>query len=237
MNDEHEADDEVQAMIALEAVGALTTHEREDLERALRRRPDVRAELDELRAVASLMVVEEAPPQTLRSSVLDAVAATPQESERAAVVHLADRRRNRWFAVGAAAAAIVALAVGAVVVVSNGGPSTDDEIVSVMEDSAARTIPMDGELDGLSIVHSDDQDAAVLTGAGLPVPEGERVYELWALRDEAAPERVGIFRPTADGAVTVYLDGLDPNSARWAVTEEPAGGSDTPTLPILAATA
>ena len=89
----------------------------------------------------------------------------------------------------------------------------------------------------MTIVHSAREDAAVLLADEVPIPEGDRVYELWAIRD-GTPERFATFRPDDDGRLSVYAAGLDPASAeQWAITEEPAGGSDTPTLPILNATA
>ena len=70
----------------------------------------------------------------------------------------------------------------------------------------------------------------------VPVPEGDRVYELWAIR-AGTPERFATFRPDDDGTLSVYAPGLDPASAeQWAITEEPAGGSDAPTTPVLNAT-
>jgi anti-sigma-K factor RskA len=110
-------------------------------------------------------------------------------------------------------------------------------VAAVLDDETATTIEMPGQLSGLAIVYSAEQQAAVLTGADVAVPEGDRVYELWAIRGSNAPERVDIFRPDTDGGVELYLPGIDPASAVWAVTEEPAGGSDTPTLPILNSTA
>ena len=107
----------------------------------------------------------------------------------------------------------------------------------MLDAADAVEIPMNGELPGLTIVHSAGEDAAVLTAANVPVPAGDNVYELWAIRNGTA-ERVTTFRPSSGGTVAVYAAGLDPASAEaWAITEEPAGGSDTPTLPILANTA
>ncbi len=235
-------DEEVRAMLALDAVGALTADERAELVRALRGRPDLQAELEELRAAAMLLTdgVHEEPPPSLRSGVLAAVAATPQEPAApvapvAPVVPLAGRRRRtRWLAVGAAAAAaVVALAVGVVVTRDDGA---GDQVAAVLDDAAARTIAMEGELAGLSIVYSATEDAAVLTGRGLPVPPDERVYELWAVRGSDPPQPVDTFRPDDDGDVELLLAGIDPDSATWAITEEPAGGSDAPTTPIIAIT-
>jgi anti-sigma-K factor RskA len=213
-----------------------------ELDAALRDRPDLRAELDGLHGAAALMAdaVAETPPPTLRASVLEAIATTPQEPAEheppiAPVVPISSRRRNRWIGIGAAAAAIAVVAVGALIVLPD--DEGDDEIAAVVEADDATTIPMPGELPGVSIVHSAEEDAAVLLADQVPLPDGDNVYELWAIRD-GTPERFATFRPDENGQLSVYAAGLDPASAeQWAITEEPAGGSDTPTLPILNATA
>lgn len=236
-------DDELREMLALAAVGALTDEEQTELDAALAGRPDLRAELDGLRAVATTMAeaVADAPPPGLRARVLDLVADTPQLppdpiAPIAPVVPITAARRRRWVAVGAVAAAVVALVAG-VLIVSPFDDEGQDEVAEVLDADDAVEIPMPGELPGLTIVHSADEDAAVLLADAVPVPEGDRVYELWAIRD-GTPERFATFRPDDDGRLSVYAAGLDPASAeQWAITEEPAGGSDAPTPPILNATA
>lgn len=244
------SDDELREQLALHAVGALTDAERSELEDVLRTRGDLRAELDELReAVATLAdAVPATPPASLRASILDIVAATPQlppepraEAPLAPVVPIGSgRRRSRFAAIGAAAAAVVAIAVG-VLVVSPWSDDGTDQVAAVVEASDAVEIPMPGtgepgSLPALTIVHSASADAAVLLADAVPIPEDERVYELWAIRD-GTPERFATFRPDDDGRLSVYAAGLDPASAeQWAITEEPAGGSDAPTSAILNAT-
>lgn len=225
-------------MLALDAVGALTADERAELVLALRDRPDLQAELEELRAAAMLLAadVHEEPPPSLRAGVLAAAASTPQEPAVAPVVPLAGRRRRtRWLAAGAAAAAAVVALVAGVVITSDDGPG--DQVAAVLDDAGARTIAMEGELAGLSIVYSAIEDAAVLTGRGLPLPADERVYELWEIRGSDPPKPVDTFRPDSDGEVELLLTGIEPDSATWAITEEPAGGSDAPTTPVIAKTA
>jgi anti-sigma-K factor RskA len=195
--------------------------------------------------------VSEAPPPALRARVLEAIAETPQlrpevteppvtpveESVAPVVPITAGRQRGRWLAVGAAAAVVVALLVGVIVV--SPFDSRTDEVAEVIDADDAVTIPMPGELPGLTIVYSPSNDAAVLTAAEVPVPEDDRVYELWAIRD-GTPESFATFRPDDDGRLSVHAPGLDPASAEvWAITEEQAGGSPTgqPTSDILAATA
>ena len=52
----------------------------------------------------------------------------------------------------------------------------------------------------------------------------------------AAATSAGLFRPDGGGVVLERLDGVDPTGFTLGVTEEPAGGSESPTLPILAST-
>jgi anti-sigma-K factor RskA len=237
-------DDELREQLALHAVGALSDDERAELVDVLRTRPDLRAELDELEAAATILAdaTAEAPPSSLRASVLDRIAATPQlppeaqpqDQPVAPVVPLA-RRRNRFIAIGAAAAAIIAIVVGLLIV--SPWSSGTDRTAAVLDAKDAQTIQMPGTLPDVTIVHSPSQNASVLMSEKVPVPAGDRVYELWAITDNV-PRRYTTFRPNADGTLSVYADGLDPASAQvWAITEEPAGGSDAPTTPILNITA
>ena len=255
-------DDELRELLALSAVGALSEQEQADVDAALEGRPDLQAELDSLLEITTTLADAEAyaPPPGLRARLLDTIADTPQLSADAdadadaddgvaapapavepqplaPVVPITSARRRRWSGVVGVAAASVVLLVGVLVVSpwDDGGPS--DQVAAVLQADDAVRIPMDGDLPGLTIVHSAGRDAAVLTAPEVPLPEGDNVYELWAIRN-GTPERFATFRPTADGTLTVYAAGLDPASAEaWAITEEPAGGSDTPTLPILNSTA
>jgi anti-sigma-K factor RskA len=244
-------DDELREQLALYAVGALDDDERTELEDVLRTRPDLRAELDELLEAAALLADAEtqAPPAGLRANVLELIAATPQlpaEAPPAAPVApvvpiSAARRRNRWIAAGAAIVAAAAIAIGVVVVApwDDGGT---DPVAAVVAADDAQTIQMpgtgeEGSLPGVTIVHSASQNAAVILADQVPVPEEDRVYELWGING-GVPQRAATFRPNDDGTLSFYAPNFDPASAEvWAITEEPAGGSDAPTTPILNATA
>jgi anti-sigma-K factor RskA len=231
-------DDELREQLALHAVGALSEDERAEVDEMLRTRPDLRAELAELEAAAAILAdaAAEPPPPALRTNILDRIAQTPQlppEQQLAPVVPI-PRRRNRFIALGAAAAAIIAIVVGLVIVAP--WSSGTDETAAVLEADDAQTIRMPGTLPDVTIVHSPSQNASVLMSDKVPVPAGDRVYELWAITDNV-PKRYTTFRPSADGTLSIYAAGLDPASADvWAITEEPAGGSDAPTPPILNAT-
>lgn len=244
-------------LMALDALGALTADERIELDAAIADRPDLREELASLRDTAATMAdaVAEEPPATLLGSVLAAIAVTPQlpgeqrdveptaepEPPLAPVVSITSGRRRRFWAVGAAAAAIIAIVVGALAILPTGDDPVDDEVAAVLDDPDAVTIPMpatpDGGLTGsIAIVYSQREGAVVVQGDDLPAPEGNGVYQLWAIRG-GTPEPVDVtFRPD-DGEAEIFVAGFDPGTAdAWAVTQEPGPGAQTPTLPILAQT-
>ncbi|MBE7181400.1 MAG: anti-sigma factor, partial [Terriglobus roseus] len=67
-----------------------------------------------------------------------------------------------------------------------------------------------------------------------PLPAG-KVYELWLMpSDGSAPIPAGTFTPDASGNATLIASNFQKVAAKgFAITAEPAGGSQTPTLPIL----
>ncbi len=67
------------------------------------------------------------------------------------------------------------------------------------------------------------------SGRRLPQLDRQKVYELWALAG-SQPVRAGIFQVDGRGAASFYLPGLptDRNYDTFAVTLEPAGGTDQP---------
>ena len=253
---ESRRDEELQELMALDAVGAL---DQRRARRSWRRRsptvPTCSASSKSCRIAAAAMAdaVSETPPPTLRASVLDAIADVEQlpavtdpvdaEPPLAPVVPITSARRwRRWVAVGAAAAAVVAIVAG-VLVISPLGDSDTDEIAAVIDDPDAVTIDMPATADGgltgsISIVYSQREDAVVCRVTDLATPPEDGVYQLWAIRD-GTPENAGVsFRPD-DGDVELYLPGFDPASAEavGGDARSPTPTVSTPTEPILAITA
>lgn len=78
--------------------------------------------------------------------------------------------------------------------------------------------------------------ALVFIAGGLrPLPEG-KTYELWLVPQQGkGPIPAGLFRPDADHGATVVLPPIpaDTQAKLFMVTEEPAQGSTTPSLPIV----
>ena len=246
------SDDELRELLALEAVGALSDTERAELDAAIEGRADLHAELDSLRSAAAMMAdaVSEQPPASLRARMLETIAATPQEPalptpdtppvrpDVAPVVPITKGRRRhhhpflRW---GAIAAAAAAAAIGVLVVSPFGEDDAGDHFAEVIEAPDARTIELTGELSGLRLVHSAAIGSSALEGDTVPPPDGDQVYELWRI---AGPQREPVireFRPD-DGTVELVMEGLDPGDDVFAVTIEPAGGSDQPTSDPIATT-
>jgi anti-sigma-K factor RskA len=233
----------IDELIALAALGELSPAEHRELDDAVRNDPAVAAELDEaLRAAAAIQrPTAEEPPAGLRNSVLAAIAATPQDgAERAPVdapappvVSLDDRRTKRRSApMLVAAAAVVLFMVGGVVAVTSDDAGIDPVAAVVEADDATRR-PLTGAIDELTVVYSPTLDALVVEGEGVPVLDESSTYQLWLVGDDGATS-VGVFRPGADGSVSVRFGDADPTEFVLGVTREPAGGSESPTLPILA---
>ncbi len=225
--------DRIDELIALAALGELTSEERSELEGAAQSDPLVAAELREaLSAAAALQQPHaEEPPPALRTSVLVAIASTPQEQT---VVSLESARHRRRFrpAILAAAAAVVLLLVGGVVLVATDDAGSDP-IAAVVDSADATSRSLVGEIGSLTVTYSPSLDALVVEGDGVPVLDDTATYQLWLVGDDGATS-VGVFRPDSDGTVAEVFGDADPSGLVLGVTEEPAGGSESPTLPILA---
>jgi hypothetical protein len=237
--------DRIDELIALAALGELTEPERHELDQAAATDPLVAASLDEaLAAAASLQRVRaEEPPPTLRASVLASIASTPQEpplgartpvtADVSAVAAMEGRRRQRRIrpALLAAAAAVALFVAGGVVLIATNDDANPIAAVIEAPDATSRTL--DGEIDTLTVVYSSSQQALVVEGVDVPVLDDSSTYQLWLVGDDGATS-VGIFRPDGDGTVSERFTDADPTGFVLGVTEEPAGGSESPTLPILA---
>jgi len=241
-------DDDLRELLALAAVDALDADEQAALDHDLAGRADLRAELETLREAAATIAAAtaEAPPPAMRANVLAAIADEPQLARAAPVattpptgvadnvVPMRAPRRRRWTAaIGAVAA--VAAAIVAFLVIAPGSGSDPVDVAAVVDADDRVTVPLDGELSGMELVHSPALGASALVGSAIPTPGDDDVYELWMISD-AEPEPVDTFRPDEDGDVELLIeDATSPDDVVFAVTIEPPGGSEQPTTPILAA--
>lgn len=140
-------------------------------------------------------------------------------------------RAGRWV-VAAAAAAV--LAVGGVTIAQNLQQTTVQE--QVFEASDLRTEQLTLEPGGMAdLAVSGEENAAVLTLSGVPAPPEGSVYQMWRIpTDGTAPVSVGTMTgEDVAGTKVTELRDISGVSA-IALTVEPEGGSETPTLPIVA---
>ncbi|WP_026550275.1 anti-sigma factor [Arthrobacter sp. Br18] len=145
----------------------------------------------------------------------------------------AQRRRGsfpQWLAAGAAA---VVVAVGAVTIGQSLQPSLEEEVLQASDLRTDEIVLEPGGRADLAV--SREENAAVLTLTGVPAPPEGSVYQMWRLpTDGSAPISVGTMtaEDVAGSKVTAVRD-ID-RVTGFAITVEPAGGSTTPTLPVVA---
>lgn len=210
--------------------------------------------LREVAAELSFLAAAPPPPPGLRTAVLAAipgvpqlppvaVATTPASPEAGTGVVDLDsarrtrlERRTRVLTLLVAAVSVLALALGGVVVslsgrdqapVASAGP--DAGLLSAPDARIVRATLTNGA--EASFVVSKSQNRALFAAHALPDPGAGRTYQLWTLHDGvASPDST-----LGGGAdVTEWFHGAVGEADQLAVTVEPAGGSRTPTLPILA---
>lgn len=251
MNDRN--DTRIDELIALAALGELSETDEIELDSLLSDDVDLASEVDGAMEVAAVLhgALPEAPPARLRASVVDAIASTSQRpsddrtvdaaaADSAPVIDLSARRRNRWIPALSAAAALMLLAGVGLVFTRDDSVSVEDRVAAEAEDVVAAedavSRVLEGSLGGtLTVVYSPGESALVIDGDGLPVLGEDRAFVLWLVGDDTATP-VQTFRPDASGDVLVRVDDVDPSEFVLNVTEEDAGGAETPTPPILAAT-
>ena len=127
----------------------------------------------------------------------------------------------------AAALLILGVAIG-VGVTQLGGESPHTVRAQVTDPAKAPDAAADVEV---------GEEGATLVAHGLPAPPSGRVYQVWIKRPGRAPEPTSaLFTPSGDGTATASVPGDMDGVAQVLVTDEPDGGSRTPTRdPLLVA--
>lgn len=142
------------------------------------------------------------------------------------------RRPAGWLA---AAAAAVVLGGGLVAVNQSRAPEqvaqTPEQCVATAADRT-RLSPANGQGE---VYYSPACAAVTVDVSGLPALPEDRTYQLWALSGEptTAPRSLGLLASAATGAPQTVTQPTQPGEVAVAITAEPAGGSATPTVPIL----
>ncbi len=241
-------------LIALAALGELDAAETTELDALLAADPTAAGELaDALDVAATLQSSDPVePPPGLRSAVLASIASIEQLPPKDDVATVAAatpspvpsagsldavpidraRRHRRVVSMLAAAAAVVLIAIGGIVVATR-NDAGDDPIAAVLDADDVTTRTLAGSLGTtLEMAYSADEGAMVVTGDDVPAVGDDETYQLWIISESGA-QPAGTFRPDASGHVAVRVD-ADPSDFVVGVTLEPSGGSEQPTLPMLA---
>jgi anti-sigma-K factor RskA len=224
-------------------LGALEADECEGFEAHLAGCPRCRADVAELRVAADALPVSVplvSPPPALKGRIMDVVnseaellAAAGQHAD--APVAAAQPRRSWGRFLGgllmrpgvALACALVLLAGGGLAGVLLGG---DD----------ARTVVATTQAPGAEVELKIRDDGSTLVATNMPAPPEGRIYQVWLKRPGKDPEPTSVLWSTrGDGSAEVAVPGSLDGVEAVLVTDEPAGGSATPTRPpvITAATA
>ncbi len=232
-------DSDVAALSGLYALDALDEFDSARFEAYLAVHADARTEVEGFRRTTDrLASISERPaPAGIRASVLGSLGDVRQDPPR---IDIERRRRRvdatrRIVAIAAGLLLVAAVGVGGFALGStdDGSPVSTDEVAAILVNDDARVVELNGEGDvSARVVYSSSaNEVAVLTDDLEPLGDDE-TYQLWQLSGaEAVP--AGLFTPGEDGTVRAALPGDVAAADAIAVTVEPAGGSATPTLPIV----
>ncbi|MFD3541128.1 anti-sigma factor domain-containing protein [Streptomyces sp. NPDC058662] len=244
MNKHH---DDLHALTAAYALGALEESEREAFATHLDGCEVCRVEVAEFEETAARMAgaAAQPPPAALRPRVLAGIDAVRQLPPRLSPPTVGVRRwtaprgRAASFAVAASLAAAVSFA-GMAAWQHQGSQDAErreaqsrqrlDQVSAVLAAPDAR--PVHGRAGNgalTSVVTSKQLNKAVFTAANMPDPGPGATYQLWLDHD-------GTMRPAGlmDRDGTVVLTGDPAGASGVGLTLEPAGGSDQPTTdPLL----
>jgi anti-sigma-K factor RskA len=86
-------------------------------------------------------------------------------------------------------------------------------------------------------VYMASKGALLMQASNLDPLPGNKTYELWVIPMKGAPMPAGMFRPDAAGNASVIMPDMPKGveAKAFGVTIEKAGGSTTPTMPIVLA--
>jgi anti-sigma factor RsiW len=150
------------------------------------------------------------------------------------VVPLRRRRgtQPRWW-LGAAAAIVLALLAGTIVARLGAEAGGGDEVAAILDDPGTRHVRLQSNAGEIGVHVSPTSGRAAVVAQGMPALDPAKTYELWFLADGNA-HRAVTFQPDPSGTVRVAFPSPIVVPDAFGVTIEPAGGRDTPTLPLVA---
>jgi anti-sigma factor RsiW len=237
---------DIHALVGAYVLDAVDDVERAAFDRHIAECESCRAELAELRETSARLADStwSVPPPRMRTEVMAAIGRTRQLSPVSPAPMRAERPRGRgrWLVAAAAAVVLAGGASAAVYQIQEQRVREQSTIAAQAEqqqartrqilaapDLVVRTAPMIGGGKVTVASSAANNAGVVMLGADAP-PAGGKVFQLWTIRGTT---------PKSEGALAVgqtsvvhIVDGL-PGSDLVGVTAEPAGGSRTPTTPLV----
>jgi anti-sigma-K factor RskA len=234
---------DVHTLAGAYALDALPPEEARAFGEHLDRCPACQQEVAELQATAAQLgvSVSEQPPARLRDRVLESARHTRQVPPVPAGSGERSRPSNRRLLLAAAAAALVLGAGGVLVGQALDEPETPvagPAIAAVIEapDARADTVRLRGGGE-MTVIRSTRLNRAVVISGDLPALPPDRVYQLWLVdRSGAARSAQVLIDPADQVAARARLVRGVRGDDQIAITREPAGGSEQPTMAPLGVT-
>jgi anti-sigma-K factor RskA len=259
--------DDILDLLTAYALGALEPDQIARVSALLDEQPELRATLADLRATANMLpygLPEAIPPADLRQRVLDRATGRGGPAVSSSPARLVNRARGWMLALsGFAAVALLAATIGWAQLV-NTGPEiahlqaelagvqaelkqTQTQVAAAQQQasqlqaqiaSAQKVLAsLQGETGRGAILQA--KDGTTVFAAQLPPLKPGRVYQLWRIQSGNAPTSVGIFTVDLQGyGIKPLATNQEPQAGETiAVTNEPDGGSPSPTSnPLIVGT-
>ena len=222
------------------ALGALEPDDEEAFQRHLATCGACQADLRALEGVAARLAYATDPadpPASLLGSVR-AGTGTPRPAVTARLRELlawlpAGRVGGAALAVALLTVALWALALRDREVAQRERLATLEAAARMLNDPAARPVPLTGPAGRATVLASSLRDEGVLVATDLPRPAQGRIYQLWGISPGREPARGPTFPGGEPVQVVRFQLPVQPGMA-FTVTVEPPGGSDRPSgRPVL----
>ncbi|HEU5469049.1 MAG TPA: anti-sigma factor [Actinophytocola sp.] len=229
---------DVHALTGAYVLDAVPELERAAFERHLSQCDACTQEVSELRETATRLgrVAAAEPPPWLRGQVLTRISQTRQLPPEQSLLSGGQRRTPGWALrlTTAAAAVLLVASVALGVALVNTQNNLDDTqqsaaaLASLLQAGDAEV--QSAEVNGgtATVISSDVENKALLLSSGLADPGAGKVYQAWKLGD-GDPKSAGVMEGNR-----LTIDNLGEATTEIGITIEPAGGSTSPTLPVLA---
>lgn len=246
------ADESTPSLFAAYALHALSPEETAAVEEYLATHAEAADEVTALKEAAAMLpysVPPIAPSPRLRLRLMadvyrEALAETDQKPDAARPIPIerarARRREGMIWPFAAVILLVLTLGFGGWAASLNRDLGSKEQVIATQSSaiSAAGTTksllatlpgaPAHGELLRLA-----NNQAAVLTIAGLPALANGKVYEVWFVAG-TTPVGAGLFSPNPDGSWSGLVRGDVTSAQAIAISIEPSGGSPAPTGDIVA---